>query len=156
MDIPGQLLTAVVSDQVLQISRSNPYEAADLDRSKIALLDEAPHRLLGHPQDLGHLADGVQRFELLHGRAPHSAAARLDRRWSKTIHCARDEHASVCSGTGGLLRRSPRLSRRLGGSARIGEVGRPPHDDRAMQLAARCVDRPRSEPAIRGLPPVTG
>src|SRR6266478_330828 len=71
LDYIGQLSTPVVTDQVLEINRSNPYQTADLDLPKKALLNEAAHRLLGHVQDVRRLLYGVQRFGLLHGSAHH-------------------------------------------------------------------------------------
>jgi hypothetical protein len=59
MDYIGQLVTPMVTDQVLEIGWCNPYQTIDLDCSETALFDQATHRLLTRVQNLRHLGYSV-------------------------------------------------------------------------------------------------
>ena len=70
-------MPTMVTNKVVEIRRSNPHQTADINRPKVAFLNQAAHRLLRHIQYLRRLRDGMERLQLLHRGAHKGLLCRV-------------------------------------------------------------------------------
>jgi hypothetical protein len=70
-------MPTMVANKVIEIRRSNPHQTADINRPKVAFLNQAAHRLLRHIQYLRRLCDGMELLQPLHGGAHNGVLCRV-------------------------------------------------------------------------------